>query len=105
MLRPTPNNARNHSMLQVLDATCTLQHCELESGTLSGQILAPKIAPKPLQLPKQNRSKNNKVIEQPKQELARTDTGGGVPLEQQTTTHRKDGRVTPCVAYGPVADF
>ena len=91
-------------MLQVLDATCTLQHCELESGTLSGQILAPKIAPKPLQLPKQNRSKNNKVIEQPKQELARTDRGG-VPLEQQTTTHRKDGRVTPCVAYGPVADF
>ena len=69
MLRPTPNNARNHSMLQVLDATCTLQHCELESGTLSGQILAPKIVPKPLQLPKQNRSKNNKVIEQPKQEL------------------------------------
>ena len=29
---------------------------------------------------------------------------GGVPREQQTTTHRKDGRVTPCVAYGTVAD-
>ena len=77
MLRPTPNHARNHSMLQVLDATCALQQCELESGTLFGQILAPKIVPKPLQLPEQNRAENNKVIEQPKQELARTDRGRG----------------------------
>ena len=29
----------------------------------------------------------------------------GVPLEQQTTTHRKDGTVTPCVSYGTVADI
>ena len=77
MLRPTPNNARNHSMLQVLDATCTLQHCELESETLFRRILAPKIAPKPLQLPEQNRPKNNMAIEQPKQELSTFEPGGG----------------------------
>ena len=77
MLRPTPNNARNHSMLQVLDATCTLQHCELESETLFRRILAPKIAPKPLQLPEQNRPKNNTAIEQPKQEPKSPANGGG----------------------------
>ena len=78
ILRPTPNNARNHSMLQVLDATCTLQHCELESETLFRRILAPKIVPKPLQLPEQNRPKNNMAIEQPKQELETFVKGGGV---------------------------
>ena len=67
-------------MLQVLDATCTLQHCELESETLFRRILAPKIAPKPLQLPEKNRPKNSTAIEQPKQESEQTVTGG-VPLE------------------------
>ena len=81
MLRPTPNNARNHSMLQVLDATCTLQHCELESETLFRRILTPKIAPKPLQLPQKNNTNSHTVIEQPKQELntlfQNRDLGGG----------------------------
>ena len=46
-------------------------------------------------------------MEQPKQEhetVFQNQDRGGVPLEQQTTTHRKDGRVTPCVSYGTVAD-
>ena len=47
-------------------------------------------------------------MEQPKQELGTLRAEPyprGVPLEQQTTTHRKDGRVTPCVSYGTVADY
>ena len=92
----------------MLDSTNSLQHFEPQSGAILGRILGAKIGPKPLQLPQKNNTNINTAIEQPKQEHPRIFQNwdwGGVPLEQQTTTHRKDGRVTPCVAYGTVADF
>ena len=95
-------------MLQVLDSTNILQHFEPQSGAILGRILGAKIAPKPLQLPPKNSTNINTAMEQPKQEHARVFQNrelGGVPLEQQTRAHWKDGRVTPCVAYGTVADL
>ena len=92
----------------MLDATNILQRFEPQSGAILGRILGAKIAPKPLQLPQKNNTNINTAIEQPKQEhwtVLQNRKLGGVPLEQQTTTHRKDGRVTPCVSYGTVADI
>ena len=54
-------------MLQVLDSTNIPQHSEPQSGAILGRILAPKIAPKPLQLPQKNNTNINADTEQPKQ--------------------------------------
>ena len=91
----------------MLDSTNILQHFEPQSGAILGRILGAKIAPKPLQLPPKNNTNINTAMEQPKQEhltVFQNRELGGVPLEQQTRAHWKDGRVTPCVAYGTVAE-
>ena len=86
----------------MLDSTNILQHFEPQSGIILGRILGAKIAPKPLQLLQKNNTKNSQNRSMPR--FSRMATWGGVPLEQQTRAHWKDGRVTPCVAYGTVAD-